>query len=402
MHVELVREQIIRGNNEIITSYNFKERPSIAIVTNIAWNLYNFRYGLAEAIKKAGYEPVLIAAPDSYVQKIEEAGWNFIPMRHLERTGINLLKDVLLFKEFITVYKHYNISFCLHYNAKPLVYAGLAASFLNIPYISTITGLAGPFSGNRYIISKIVSFLYKISLKKSHKVLFQNEEDRTFFLDKKIVEQNITAIVEGSGVNMDKFKQNLYATPIKKDIVFFMFSRLSKAKGVENYVEAARVIKKQYKNVRFLLAGPFDHDKLAIKKQQVERWESEKVIEYLGVSDHIQEEISKADIIVYPSYYREGVPKSLIESAAMSRPIITTDNVGCREVVKDGVNGFLVPVKDVSALVAACEKFILMSEAQRKAFGEASRKLVEERFAETSVTSLYVKLIKERLQANAS
>lgn len=370
-----------------------ESKPRIAIVTNIAWNIYNFRRGLALAIKEAGYEPILIAARDAYSDRLKEEGWIFEPVHHLERTGMNPVKDVMLLAEFTNLYKKHQIKCALHYNAKPLVYASLAASRLGIPYIPSITGLAGPFSGNRLLVGKLVTKLYTIALKNSYRVVFQNMEDREFFLKKRITTVNKTVLVDGSGVDMEKFKSELYGTPPEDKLVFLMFARLSRAKGVEYYVESARAIKKKYPNVVFKLAGPFDSDKLAISKEEVDNWQAENTIEYLGISDFIQNEISQAHVIVYPSYYREGIPKSLIESAAMSRPIITTDNVGCREVVKDGINGYLVPIKNTIALTKACEKFILLSTEEKFTMGKASRELANERFNEKKVVSAYTDLI---------
>jgi glycosyltransferase involved in cell wall biosynthesis len=171
-----------------------------------------------------------------------------------------------------------------------------------------------------------------------------------------------------------------------------MLARLSRAKGVEYYVDAARTIKKRFPGAIFRLAGPFECDELAITRQEVESWQGEGAIEYVGVSDCVRREIGEAHVIVYPSYYREGIPKALIESAAMSRPIITTDNVGCREVVQDGVNGFLVPVKNTPALVEACERFILLSDEEKNKLSTASR-LISQKFDEKKVFPQYISLI---------
>jgi glycosyltransferase involved in cell wall biosynthesis len=372
-------------------------KPNVAIVANIAWCLYNFRRDLARAIKEAGYEPILIAGYDKYAEKLKEEGWDFVPLKNMERTGINPIKDLKLLFDFIRIYKTFSIKCALHYDAKPLVYASLSASFLNIPYLPTIAGLGGPFSGNRTIISIIVTLLYKLSLRRSYKVIFQNNEDLNFFLNKKITSSQKTLLVPGSGVDLDKFRSELYGVPPKDKIVFLMFARLSRAKGVEYYVNAAREVKKKFPNTLFRLAGPFDSDKLAIKRIEVEKWQREGLIEYIGVSDFIQKEISEAHIIVYPSFYKEGIPKALIESAAMSRPIITTDNVGCREVVEHCVNGFLIPVKNTRALIEACERFIQMSDEEKNKFGKASRQIALEKFDEKKIIPKYVTLITECL-----
>ncbi len=370
--------------------------PKIAIVTNIAWNIYNFRRGLANAIKQAGYEPVLMASPDRYAEKLEKEGWHFIPLNNMERAGINPVSDLKLLFDLIKIYRQEHIRCALHYTAKPLVYASLCASLLHIPYLPTITGLAGPFSGDRTLISRIVTVLYRLSLRNSHKVLFQNHDDLNFFLNKRITQFGKSMVVPGSGVNLNEYKSEYYAMPNNDKIVFLMFARLSRAKGVEYYVNAARIIRKKYPNTVFKLAGPFECDKLAISREEVEGWNREGSVEYLGVSDCIKKEISEAHIIVYPSFYCEGIPKSLIESAAMSRPIITTNTVGCREVVQDGVNGFLVPVKDTDALVDACEKYILMSDKDKQQFSIASR-LMSENFDERKVIPAYLELIEKCL-----
>ncbi len=373
------------------------EVPSkVAIVTNIAWNIYNFRRGLANAIKAAGYEPVLMASPDKYAAKLEHEGWHFIPLNNMERAGISPVADIKLFFDLVKIYKNHSIKCALHYNSKPLVYASLCATFLNIPYIPTITGLAGPFSGNRSVISKVVTLLYKFSLKNSSKVLFQNDEDLNYFLDKKITQSGKTMIVPGSGVNLEEYRSELFSKPPNEKIIFLMLARLSKAKGVEYYVDTAREIKKRYPNTVFRLAGPFECDELAISEQEVERWHQEGVIEYRGPIDTVRKEISEAHVIVYPSYYREGIPKALIESAAMSRPIITTDNVGCREVVQHEVNGYLVPIKNTPALIEACERFILLSEEEKNKLGMASRQ-ISHKFDEQKVIPNYISLINDCL-----
>ncbi len=375
-----------------------KSKGKIAIVTNISWNLFNFRRGLARSITEAGFEPVLMAAPDNYEKKLVDEGWTFVPVKHLERTGTNPFSDVQLFFEFVSLFKKHQISCVLNYNAKPLVYASIASSYLNIPFFPTITGLAGPFSGNRTIVRQIVKVLYRIAFRRSSRVIFQNADDRDYFVRKNIINRTKSVLVNGSGVNLDQFKSEDLAVPTNK-IVFLMFSRLTKTKGVYHYVEAAKELKKTYNEVEFRLLGPFDHDKFAVKKEEVAAWNESETIDYLGVSDSIKNEISEADVIVYPSYYKEGIPKALMEAAAMSKPIITTDNVGCREVVTHGLNGFLIPVKDTSALVAACEKVILMKKEDRQKMGEASRKIAESKFNEDDVFLVYNTLIQNALHS---
>ncbi len=373
-------------------------KPRIAIVTNIAWNIYNFRRGLAQAIKDAGYEPVLMAYADKYAEMLVAEGWEFVPLLNMRRTGLNPAKDLKLYLELLHKYEELKITAALHFTAKPLVYGSLAATKMKLPYIANMTGLGGPFSGDRFFIGLVTRVLYKLSFRRSYKIVFQNEDDRGFCIEKKMMQFSKTVLIPGSGVNMEKFSADLYQPPSSDKLVFLMFARLSWAKGIGYYIEAAKAVKEKHPDVVFRLIGPFDSDNLAIKKEQINLWHKAGIIEYLGVSDFIQNEISQAHVIVYPSYYKEGIPKSLIEAAAMSKPIITTNNVGCKEVVYDGVNGLLVPVKDTAALIEACEKFIAMRDEIRNKMGEESRKIAVEKFDEKLVLKNYMDLISGMLK----
>jgi glycosyltransferase involved in cell wall biosynthesis len=370
----------------------------IAIVTNISWNIYNFRIDLVRAIKKAGYQPVLIAATDKYAKLLIEDGWTFIPVDNMERTGTNPFKDMVTFFDLLRIYRSHKIDLALHYHSKPLIYGNLAATLLKIPFIPTITGKGGPFSDDRKIIKLLVSFLYRLSFRKSAKVVFQNNEDMDFFVEEGITKRAKAELAEGSGIDLIKFDADRYTKPDNEKVVFFMYSRLTHAKGVTFYVDAAKKITKKYKNVEFKLAGTFESDRLAIKKEDMALWHKQGHINYIGVTTDMPLELSRSHVIVLPSYYSEGLPKSLIEAAAMSKPIITTNNVGCRQAVQHNVNGYLVPVKDSDKLAEAFEDFINLSDDEKKAMGAASRKAAETRFDKKIVVQKYMSLINNILQ----
>ncbi|MEQ9303365.1 MAG: glycosyltransferase family 4 protein [Marinoscillum sp.] len=368
----------------------------VAIITNISWNLFNFRSSLAKEIKSAGHDVFLLAGEDAYSSKLEIEGYTFIALKSLERTGKNPIKDILLFQEFKKVFKQQNIEFAILYHAKPMVYGALAARMLGIPYLATITGLAGPFSGNRRMIGWLVTLMYRFSLAGAKKVFFQNDEDLAFFLNRRIVKKRDTDRVWGSGIDLDQFSCSAQRQGPSDEMTFLLFGRLSYLKGIDLYAQAAGTIRKSYPKVKFLLAGPYDSDENAISKEQIELWVDNGWIDYLGVSDFIQKEIKMADVIVYPSFYKEGAPRALIESSAMCKPIITTDNVGCRDVVKHEFNGLLIEPQNQQALEDAILKTISMPREELKLFGENGRKHVEQYFSSKEVNSHYLKILENK------
>ena len=266
---------------------------------------------------------------------------------------------------------------------------------LNIPTINNIAGLGTLFIKQNFI-TKIAKWLYKFSQKRASKVFFQNNDDFKIFVDEKLVEKNKCDILPGSGVDINKFM------PIEKDedgiFRFLIVSRMLWAKGIEEYVEAAKIINKKYNNIEFQLLGHLDVDSpTAISKEQMDIWVNEGIVNYLGISDNVKYEISKVDCMVLPSYYREGTPRSLLESASMEKPIITTDNVGCRDVVDDGINGYLCEIKNAKDLASKMEMMISMTSDKRKDMGKSGRKKIVKEFDEKIVIKKYLQSIKEIL-----
>ncbi|ELB2808069.1 glycosyltransferase family 4 protein, partial [Vibrio alginolyticus] len=227
----------------------------------------------------------------------------------------------------------------------------------NVPSINNIAGLGVLFI-NETLPSKIARLLYKISQRKASKIFFQNEEDRKLFLDNNYAKASVTERLPGSGVDLSRFKYS----PSENDgvIRFLLIARMLYDKGIEHYVEAARQLKLIYgDSVEFCLLGFLDvSNPSAVSKEEMDSWVNEGVVKYLGTSDNVETEISKVDCMVLPSFYREGVPKSLLEAGAMGKPIVTTDNVGCRETVDNGINGYICMPRSTESLVNSLEKII--------------------------------------------
>ena len=285
----------------------------------------------------------------------------------------------------------------LNFTPKNNIYSTLAASQLNISCINNIAGLGFLFINER-LSSKIARQLYKFSQPKAKKIFFQNEDDRSLFIQHELAPKSLTGRLPGSGVDLTRFK----ISHAEDDGVvrFILIARMLFDKGIKEYVEAAEVIKKKYAKTEFRLLGFLDMDNpTAITQVQMDEWVAEGFVDYLGTSDAVENEIAKVDCVVLPSTYREGVPKSLLEAGAMAKPIITTNSVGCKEVVDEGVNGFLCEPKNVSSLVEKLEKIVLMSYQERVDMGLKSREKMEREFDEKIVIRKYLDAIHDILSA---
>jgi glycosyltransferase involved in cell wall biosynthesis len=267
---------------------------------------------------------------------------------------------------------------------------------LNIPTINNIAGLGTLFIKQNFV-TEIAKFLYKFSQKKATKIFFQNQDDFKIFIEEKLIQKEKCDILPGSGVDVEKF------LPIeKKENVIFRFllvSRMLWAKGIQEFVEASVIIKNKYKNVEFQLLGHLDVESpTAISKVQMDIWVKNGFVNYLGTSDDVRVEISEADCVVLPSFYREGTPRILLESASMEKPIITTNNVGCKDVVDDGINGFLCNIKDSVDLASKMEKILNLTQSERNFMGKEGRKKMLNFFDEKIVINKYVKAVEEILK----
>ncbi|MFZ2169086.1 MAG: glycosyltransferase family 4 protein, partial [Methylococcaceae bacterium] len=279
------------------------------------------------------------------------------------------------------------------YTPKCNIYGSLAAGFLNIPIINNVSGLGTAFITEN-LVTKIVKWLYVISLRKSAKIFFQNKDDLALFIDKGLVKAELTDLLPGSGVDVRRF------TPIENPVlrnkdkfVFLLVARMLKDKGIVELVEATRLLKAQYPYIECQLLGFLDAKNLsAVSSEEMQAWVNEGVVNYLGVSDSVVDFLRLADCVVLPSY-REGVPRSLLEAASVGKPIITTDAVGCREVVDDGINGFLCEPRSVNDLKDKMEKMLLLPETERLQMGYNGRDKVLKQFDEQIIIDRYVEAI---------
>ncbi|GEO02579.1 glycosyl transferase [Adhaeribacter aerolatus] len=362
----------------------------IAIVINKSWNIYNFRMGLVKAFLKLGHEVVAIAPEDEYSQKLVLAGCRYFPIE-MESKGTNPLEDLLLTKRFYDCYRQVKPDVILQYTIKPNIYGSVAARLAGIPTINNVSGLGTVFIVRNFV-SKVALKLYKFAFRFPSKVFFQNKEDRQLFLDHRLIKEQITDVLPGSGIDTERFKPAPVFTRNQR-FTFLMVARVLYEKGVVEYVEAARLIKAKYPEVRCQLLGAIDESgNIGIKKSVFQAWVEEGAIEYLGTSGTVEAHLAKADCVVLPSY-REGTPKTLLEAAAMGKPIVTTNVPGCRETVIEGRNGFLCEVRNSQDLADKMMRMYQLPAAELEQMGKASRQLAEEKFDEKYVIDKYVTAI---------
>ncbi len=363
----------------------------IVISLNTSWNIYNFRLNLARSLKRAGYDVVLVAPYDKYSEILkQEFEYHDI---YMNNKGTNPKEDFKTLIIFYKLYKAIKPDVVLNYTIKPNIYGNIACSMLNIKTINNISGLGTVFIKENFV-TKIVKNLYKYSLNKSSKVFFQNNEDKELFIEKRLVNPSLCDLLPGSGINTNKFMPMEYEKE-DKTFKFLLIARMLWDKGINEYIVAAKIIKQKYQNVEFQLLGSLDAvNKTAISKEQMQSWVDEGLVTYLGVTDDVKEYIKKSDCILLPSY-REGTPRTLLESASMGKPIITTNTVGCKNVVDDKINGFLCEVKNSQDLALKMEKMLNLSEEKRKEMGKAGREKMIKEFEESIVINKYLQTIKE-------
>ena len=366
------------------------QNKRIAIVVNNSWYAWNMRANLGFAFQNQGYEVVFICPYDKYSENIKEH-FEYIDIK-INSKGTNPIEDLKTIYRYYKTYKKIKPDIVLQYTIKPNIYGTIAANMLNIPTINNIAGLGTLFIKQNFV-TKIAKFLYKFSQKRATKIFFQNQDYFKMFVDEKLVQKEKCDVLPGSGVDVEKF------FPLeKKDDGIFRFllvSRMLWAKGIQEFVDAAKIIKQKYKNVEFQLLGHLDVESpTAISKEQMDIWVKNGFVNYLGSSDDVRVEIAQSDCIVLPSFYREGTPRILLES--MGKPIITTDNVGCKDVVDDGINGFLCEVKNADDLALKMEKMLNSSFDERNIMGKAGREKIVKEFDEKIVIEKYLKAIESK------
>jgi glycosyltransferase involved in cell wall biosynthesis len=364
----------------------------ILVISNTAWNIFNFRAGLVASLLSKGYEVVAVAPPDLYAQRIPSLGCRFIPLE-MDNKGTNPIRDARLAVGFFCIFRKERPFCILCFTIKPNIYASLAARILRIPVINNVAGLGTVFSRPSWVTS-VAKFLYKHALRKSHHIFFQNDNDLAVFRKSRLATHERLSLLPGSGVDTRRFEPQPSQITIGEPLSFLMLGRILWEKGVREYVEAAKIIQSKFPGTQHDLLGFLGaQNPLAVPTSFIHDCVKNGWIRYLGDTDNVIPFLAKADCVVLPSYYGEGTPRALLEAASMGKPIITTDMPGCRNVVDHGKNGFLIKPKDVADLARKMEMIIKLTPDQRTEFGKHGRAKMVREFDERIVTQKYLQTI---------
>lgn len=358
---------------------------SIAVITSQAFSLVNFRGPLLKALLKRRVR-VYALAPD--FDETTRAGVSALGAEPVDftlvRAGMNPLRDIADIAGLCRLLKSLKPDMTLAYFIKPVIYGSIAARLVRIPRrYSMIEGLGYVFMESTAVNSlrqralrRVVPLIYKLALKSNEKVFFLNREDVAEFVAGNLVHQSQVVRIDGTGLDLGHYAP---VAPILRPLTFLLIARMLREKGVHDFIQAARIVRTRFRDTRFILVGGTDSNPGSVKEADLRGWVDEGLVEWPGHVNDVRPWIARASVFVLPSYYREGIPRSSQEAMAMGRPVITTDWVGCRETVRDGVNGYLVPPRNPEAIALAMQRFVEAPDLIPK-MGSEGRRIAEERF----------------------
>lgn len=353
----------------------------ILILANYDVGLYKFRKELLEAFRDAGHEVYASLPKGKFEQQIKDLGVHYIETE-VNRRGTNPFEDLKLYNTYKKMAKQIRPDVVLTYTIKPNVYGGLVCQKFKIPYICNMTGLGSALE-NEGLLQFLTIRMYRVGLKKANKVFAQNKENLQFLIDHKIVSDNYD-LIPGSGVNLKQYEYHTY--PNDETIHFVFVGRMMKEKGFGSYLDCAEFIHDKHPNTLFHICGIKEEDYYS----RVEELSERGICCYHGLVDDMKKIYDGVHCIIHPTYYPEGMSNVLLEASACGRPMITTDRPGCKEIVEDGVNGYIVRQKDLDDLIEKVEKFISLSNDERAELGRNARRKVEKEFDRQIVIDKYM------------
>ena len=362
---------------------------TVVVTANTAWNIYNFRRPLIDALIAAGHSVTVMAPSDRYSRRLRSLGYNVVPIV-LKASGINPLYEASAAWSFIKVFLTKRPMVALAFTIKPNLYSGLAGAVSRTPVVNNVSGLGTVFI-RRGPLTVLAKNLYRALLDRSTMVFCQNGDDMRLLRDRRIIPNAPMERIPGSGVDTEKFK------PVRRDakntrFTFLFVGRLIWEKGIAEFVEAARMLHKRGVDARFVILGQMMTGKRAVSMRELASWIAEGCVEYAGFTDDVKPHLQVADCVVLPSY-REGLARSLLEAASMGIPLIATNVPGCRDVVRNGCNGYIVSHHNAADLSAKMEKMLRTAPEERSRMGKSGRSMVVNEYSESTVIARYLQVV---------
>jgi glycosyltransferase involved in cell wall biosynthesis len=374
--------EVLRTSDAGTEELGGAKKPRLLIVVNVPWFFVMHRLPIAVMARSRGVDVHIACGEGAGVEDIGAAGFPFHRLP-LTRNPFAPWRDVKTIAALLGLYRELRPEVVHHVTLKPIVLGSIAARLAGIPgVINNYSGLGSAFLGDswiarvrRWVIQRLIAWSIKLP---KHRAVFENQDDRELLISERVVGADESLVIAGVGVDTDEF---LPAPEPPPPVKVLMAGRMLREKGVLYFVESARRLKHRGIDAKFLLVGaPDTFNAGTISEAELKLWSEEGVVEWVGFRSDMPQVVRDAHVLCLPTYYREGVPRILIEGAASGRPLVTTNMPGCRDIVKDGVNGFVVPPHDVDALAEALER--LVCDARLRAqFGAAGRTLAERRFA---------------------
>lgn len=359
----------------------------ILLTANSSFMLSNFRAGVIRALNADGHDLVALAPVDTDTPSLRELGVRVVPLK-IDATGTSPLRDFALLMRMMRAFQHEKPDVILGYTIKNNIYGALAADRLGIPFLPNVSGLGVAFNGNGFL-RRFVTLLYKRAFSNVPVAFFQNPDDQTLFEATGLIRPEQARQLPGSGIDLAAFHE-MPLPDRRNGTTFLLIARMLREKGVEHFVDAAKILRAQNVPSRLLLLGRIGGaGRSAIDERTIRKWVAEGVVEYLGETSDVRPFIREAHCVVLPSYYPEGTPRTLLEAGAMGRGIITTDTPGCRETILPGVSGFFCAAKDSHSLASMIKHVASLDDSSLEALGLAGRRHIESRFDERHVIAAY-------------
>ncbi|QPR55096.1 glycosyltransferase family 4 protein [Aeromonas allosaccharophila] len=364
----------------------------ILLIGNTMWSFYNFRVDLIKNIIGLGHQVYILAPMDSSVNNLKNIPGCKLLDINISRKGINPIYEILLLFKIYSKIKEVKPDLIFNYTIKPIIYGSIASWLAGVKNIAVTTGL-GYIAINKNLVSTISRYLYKLSLIFSNEVWFLNDDDQSYFISLRLVDNNKARILPGEGIDVDYFSNHHFKPFFSESFSFLLIARMLSDKGIFEFVEAGRRIKNCFPGCKFILMGDIDTgNPNSIKKEQLEAWKKEGVIDYLPFEHDVRPFINKANCVVLPSY-REGIPRTLLEASAMSKVVIASNVPGCKDVVINGETGFLCEPKNVDSLVDTCTYVLGLKPSELLLIGRNGRNYVTNKYANEIVFDFYKKVI---------